>query len=86
MNSTIDGHLGQRIAEARERVGMLAPAAADELGLSVSAYQALERGERRVSALILSKISRLYGLPIGWFYEGLPGQSAFAHSAKPSSI
>lgn len=82
MTSMIDAHLGKRIAQARQDAGTLAHAVAEQLDLPVSTYHGIERGERRVSALDLARISRLFGLPIGWFYQGLPGQSAFDRSAK----
>lgn len=86
MTSIIDNHLGKRIAEARQRAGMIARAVAEELELPLSTYQAMERGERRISALVMAKVSRIYGLPVGWFYQGLPGQSSFDRSVKGSSI
>lgn len=86
MTNTIDEHLGNRIAIARRDADMEAEAAAIRLEMSTTAYQALERGERRVSALMLARVSRLYGRPIGWFYEGLPGQSGFTRPAQGSSV
>ena len=86
MTYIIDEHLGRRIATARQSADMDAAATAAALELSVADYRALERGERRVSALIVARIARLYSLPIGWFYDGLPGQSAFIQVAKSRSI
>ena len=82
----IDKHLGMRIAQARSSSSISLDAVAAALELSVADYDALERGERRVSAFALAILSRQFDRPISWFYEGLPGQSVFRRDAKPSSV
>lgn len=83
---TIDKHLGMRIAQARSDSGVSPDAVAAALEVSVADYDALERGEQRVSAFVLANVSRLFGRSISWFYEGLPGQAVFNRGAKPSSV
>ena len=82
----IDKHLGMRIAQARSEAGLSLEAAAAAIDLTDPAYAALEQGDQRVSAFVLANLSRLFGRTIGWFYEGLPGQSAFVGAPKSSSV
>ena len=86
VKNKIDAHLGERMAQARKQAGLSYQAVAEHLEMPVSAYLAIEQGERRVNALLLARISRLFGLPIGWFYQGLPGQDSFARPIKGSSV
>ena len=82
----IDHHLGERIAEARQQAGMVVSEMAELLDVPISTYQAMEQGEHRISAFVLARLARFYGLPIGWFYQGLPGQSHFDQVPKGSSV
>ena len=75
-----------RIAQARSEAGLSLEVAAAALDLTEQAFAALEQGDQRVSAVVLANLSRLFGHTIGWFYEGLPGQSAFDSATKSSSV
>lgn len=82
----IDQHLGMRIAQARSEAGVNLDEAAAALEMSKADFAALEAGDQRVSAFRLARISKYFGRSIGWFYAGLPGQSAFDSSLRSSSI
>jgi len=78
--SIIDQHIGKRLAQAREQSGKRSEDAAAVLGIGVLAYSQMEKGDSRIDALTLAKLSRFYRQPISWFYAGLPGQAAFDKS------
>ena len=82
----IDKHLGLRIAQAWSEAGISLEQAATALDLSTTDFAELEAGDERISAFRLARISVFFGRSIGWFYAGLPGQSAFDLKSKSSSI
>lgn len=61
--------LGRRIAEARQRAGLTQQALATAVVLDRSALAKIERGDRRVSALELSRIADAVASRIEWFVE-----------------
>jgi transcriptional regulator with XRE-family HTH domain len=82
----IDKHLGLRIAQARSDAGVSLDEAAAAVDMSTADFAALEAGEARISAFRLASISKYFGRTIGWFYAGLPGQSAFDAKSNSSSV
>ena len=60
--------LGERLRRAREQAGMNQTEAASVLGLTAAALSQYESGKRRIEALTLESLSRLYGVPLGYFF------------------
>ncbi|GFE80243.1 hypothetical protein GCM10011487_22430 [Steroidobacter agaridevorans] len=56
--------LGKHITELRKRIGMTQAELARALGVSQQAVFAYELGERRVSVLILGKLSRVFAVSV----------------------
>lgn len=57
--------LGAHVAQLRKAVGMTQAELARALGVSQQAVFAYELGERRISVLILGKLSRVFNVPVG---------------------
>lgn len=56
--------LGQRLRVARERAGMTQTEAAQFIDVTSAALNQYESGKRRVDALSLERLARLYGVPL----------------------
>jgi transcriptional regulator with XRE-family HTH domain len=71
-----DVHIGQRIEQLRLRAKLSRKDIAARLAVSISQFAKYEKGTNRMSATDLDAIGRLFGVPIGYFVEGLPGGEA----------
>ena len=77
LSARIDQHLGARIVEARERLGMSQSDVAMRSEIPAQQLAAFEGGSVRIPAIAIASLSRALGVSPGWFYSGLPGQDAF---------
>lgn len=59
--------LGERLRRARELAGFAQGEAAQALGITSAALSQYEGGKRRIEALTLDRIARLYGVSITYF-------------------
>ena len=84
---TLDARiLGQRVAEARLRAGLTQQALANVVSLDRSALAKVELGERRVSALELTRIAQAVGSRIEWFVEeSAPAIVSHRNMAEPGA-
>ncbi|RYY05181.1 MAG: XRE family transcriptional regulator, partial [Alphaproteobacteria bacterium] len=71
-----DVHVGQRIAEQRKRASLTQKRVAQSFGMSAAQLQKYEKGTNRISALHLDTFSRLTGVPIAYFFDGLEHEGA----------
>ncbi|MDF2095451.1 MULTISPECIES: helix-turn-helix domain-containing protein [Aquibaculum] len=69
-----DVHIGRRIRERRVELGMSQSALAEQLGITFQQVQKYERGGNRVSGSRLWDISRVLGVNVSHFFEGLQEQ------------
>ena len=60
--------LGERLRQARELAGFAQGEAAQALGITSAALSQYEGGKRRIEALKLDRIARLYGVSITYFF------------------
>jgi transcriptional regulator with XRE-family HTH domain len=75
--SLIDAHVGQRLRERREALGMSQGRLGRHLGLTFSQIQKYEKGSNRIGAGRLYQISQFLGVSPLFFFEGLePGATA----------
>lgn len=83
--TTEDGRarLGERLREAREYVGLTQDEVAKRLGVPRTALSNIEAGQRKVDALELITLAKLYQRPTTWFTE--EGETA-AMSALPKEV
>ena len=61
--------LGERLREGREYVGLTQDDVAKRLGVPRTALSNIEAGQRKVDALELITLARLYQRPTTWFTE-----------------
>lgn len=69
-------HLGERLRQAREEKGLSQEEVAQHLGIPRPAVSQIENGHRRVEALELARLAKLYGRPLGYFSDDEPIGSA----------
>jgi transcriptional regulator with XRE-family HTH domain len=81
--------MARRLKEAREYLELSQDEVARELGVPRTAISLVESGQRKVEALELQKLAKLYQRPVGYFTGeeaeevGLPPQ--VAHLARAAS-
>jgi transcriptional regulator with XRE-family HTH domain len=76
----VDVHVGGRIRTRRTLLGMSQTALGDKLGLTFQQVQKYERGTNRVSSSRLFEMSRIFGVPISFFFEDMTPETAAATS------
>jgi transcriptional regulator with XRE-family HTH domain len=72
----IDKHVGSRVRMRRNMVGFSQEKVADALGLTFQQVQKYEKGTNRISASRLHQLAGVLQVPIPFFFEGAPQQSA----------
>ena len=81
--------LGARLRDARKYLGLTQEDVALRLGIPRTALSDIENGQRRVEALELTQMARLYGRPAGEFTGDDPVGSALpadvAHIARQAA-
>lgn len=66
-----DVHVGRRIAELRKRASLTQKRVAQSFGMSAAQLQKYEKGTNRISAIHLETFSRMIGVPVEHFFEGM---------------
>ena len=69
----IDAHVGARIRMRRQLVNMSQERLGELLGITFQQVQKYEKGSNRISASRLFYASKTLGVPVQFFYDGLPG-------------
>jgi transcriptional regulator with XRE-family HTH domain len=69
----IDGQVGNRVRLRRMLIGMSQERLGELLGLTFQQVQKYEKGVNRIGAGRLFEVSRILGVPIDYFYEGVSG-------------
>lgn len=69
----IDTYVGQRLRLRRTMAGMSQERLGESIGVSFQMVQKYERGDCRVGASRLMKISSALGVPVAFFFEGFNG-------------
>ena len=72
----IDVHVGARIRMRRQLVNMSQERLGELLGITFQQVQKYEKGSNRISASRLFYASKTLGVPVQFFFEGLPGTDA----------
>ena len=81
----IDAQVGNRVRLRRMLIGMSQERLGELLGLTFQQVQKYEKGVNRIGAGRLFEVSRILGVPIDYFYEGVNGQMAGAMQASGTS-
>lgn len=74
--------LGERLRMAREYVGLKQDEVAKHLSIPRTALTNIEAGLRKVDALELARLAKLYQRPVSWF----TGEDAAAENAFPREV
>src|SRR5215207_6562079 len=68
----IDRHVGSRVRMRRMMVGMSQEKLGEACGITFQQIQKYEKGSNRMGASRLHQIARVLGVPVEFFYEGVP--------------
>lgn len=79
----VDAHVGGRVRERREALGISQGRIARQLGLTFSQVQKYEKGANRIGAGRLFMLSQALGVPLHYFFEGLVTETAVLVSETP---
>ncbi|WP_183189247.1 helix-turn-helix domain-containing protein [Ancylobacter tetraedralis] len=86
----IDKHVGSRVRMRRMMVGMSQEKLGENLGITFQQIQKYEKGTNRIGASRLQNISSVLGVPVAFFFEGIPnttpGTAGFAEDASPAYV
>ncbi len=83
--SYIDVHVGARIRMRRQLINMSQERLGELLGITFQQVQKYEKGSNRISASRLFYASKTLGVPVQFFYDGLPGMEGSDGLREPSS-
>ena len=72
-----DVYVGQRIAEQRRKASLTQRRVAQSFGMSAAQLQKYEKGTNRISAVHLDIFSRMPGVPMDYFFKGMPRNDDF---------
>ena len=72
MSHPVDVHVGKRIKQMRALRRLSQTDVAQKLNLSFQQIQKYEIGSNRVAASRLYELSKIFGVPTSYFFEGLP--------------
>jgi transcriptional regulator with XRE-family HTH domain len=78
----IDIHIGTRIRMRRMMLNMSQSALGQPCGITFQQIQKYEKGANRVGASRLQEFSKLLGVPVAFFFEGLTPTGASQKNAK----
>lgn len=67
----IDAHVGQRLRDRREALGISQGRLGRQLGVTFSQVQKYEKGSNRIGAGRLFQIAEFLGVPPGYFFDGM---------------
>src|SRR4051812_45441060 len=68
----VDRHVGSRVRMQRMLTGMSQEKLGDACGITFQQIQKYEKGSNRMGASRLHQIARVLGVPVEFFYEGVP--------------
>jgi len=69
----VDRHIGEKLNEARERLGETPQYVARALKVRVVDYLQIEAGTRRLGGALIIQAAALLRVDVAWFFEGLAG-------------
>ncbi len=72
----VDVHVGQRVAVRRKLLRLSQKDLARHVDYSYQQVQKYEKGQNRVSASVLYEFSGALGVPVSFFFEGLPTRAS----------
>jgi transcriptional regulator with XRE-family HTH domain len=84
----IDVHVGLRMRMRRQLINMSQERLGELLGITFQQVQKYEKGANRISASRLFYAAKTLGVPVQFFFDGLPGVEAdgMKESATPDEF
>lgn len=82
--NNLDHEIGRRLRQSRLFENLTQEALAQRIGISFQQLQKYESGANRVSSSRLWAISRVLGLPITYFYDGLEDNPVDGTGREPA--
>lgn len=82
----IDAHVGKRLRERREALGISQGRLGRHLGLTFSQVQKYEKGSNRIGAGRLYQMAAYLGISTSYFFEGLGASEAEAAPAAEGAV
>lgn len=79
----IDVHVGQRMRQRRQELGMTQTTLGDTVDVTFQQIQKYERGANRISASRLYAFAKALRVPVSYFFEGVP--QAISRQVTPSN-
>src|SRR5258708_517957 len=70
--SAVDRHVGKRLRMHREQKGISQKRLDEAGGVAMQQIQKYECAVNRISPSRLYRFARLLGVPVAWFFDGLP--------------
>ena len=80
--SPVDVHVGARLRQRRTLLGMTQTNLGDALAMSFQQVRKYERGTNRISASRLFALSRVFDVPVEYFFDDMPNAVAASSSAQ----
>ena len=80
----IDVHVGGRVRLRRMMLGMSQEKLGEQLGITFQQIQKYEKGTNRIGASRLQNIATVLSVPVGFFFDGAPGQGAAGNGDSKS--
>lgn len=78
----VDLHVGGRIKLRRNFLGMSQEKLGKAIGLTFQQVQKYEKGTNRVGASRLFELSQVLGVPVSYFFEGVPSEPNTGDTAQ----
>ncbi len=75
----VDIHVGQRVRLQRQRRGLSQTQVASAVGLTFQQLQKYERGTNRISSSKLFELSKVLGVPVGYFFDEVSSERSAAN-------
>ncbi len=79
--SPIDVHVGARVRQRRTLLGMNQTKLGDAIGVTFQQVQKYENGANRISASRLFDLSRVFDVPVQFFFDDMPNAVAASSPA-----
>ncbi len=80
--SPVDVHVGARLRRRRRLLGMSQTKLGEAIGLAFQQVQKYERGANRISASRLFTLSRVFDVPVEYFFDDMPREVAASSPAQ----
>jgi transcriptional regulator with XRE-family HTH domain len=82
----VDKYVGSRVRMRRLILDMSQTELADAIGLTFQQVQKYENGRNRMASSRLQQIANVLGVPVTFFFDGVPGQSKLSSKPLPDFI